>query len=226
MKKNRKSKKTVAIILSIAILGLSLGFAAFSNELRIESSADVNLENNLKVYFSSLENSQSTAVGENNIYLSETYLGFSAATPIIDNSVPGAPLLSNLKATFVRPGQSVRYSFFVHNASDYDIQLTSIEFGTKKCTAKTGTDQNLVNNACDEIDLSVEIGSDTNVVTRTQNTATSSTVTNHFLTAEEYEPIYIVLSYNELAGENTTVNGDFEVSFGDVKLTYSSAVSE
>ena len=51
MKKNRKSKKTVAIILSIAILGLSLGFAAFSNELRIESSAEVNLENNLKVYF-------------------------------------------------------------------------------------------------------------------------------------------------------------------------------
>lgn len=235
MERERRKKVIIVIALIVVVLGISLGFAAFSNNLTITAGTEVEPLNSLKVLFSSSNTSQEEIGG--NIELSllpngETtnYPGFTASTPVIDNSVVTSPKLSNLKATFIRPGESATYKLYIHNASSYDSQLTAIDFGTKSCVAKTGTSQTLVDEACDEIDISVTVGGGTGeptAVTKTQNTSSSNIVSGHVLAASQYETVTVTLSYNDLSSGagNTDLDGDFDVTFGDVTLTYTNASS-
>ena len=235
MEKDRGTKIIAVAALVVAVVGVSLGFAAFANDLTITPTAEVTPLNTLKVLFSSSSSSQTPTAG--NVasevisgQLSETYSGFSATSASISNATVTAPTLTNLKATFVRPGESVTYTLYIHNDSTYDAQLTAIAFGNKTCTAKTGTNQTLVDAACNEIDISVTVGGETGeptAATKTQNTSQSATVSGHVLGTGEYETVKVTLSYADLSSGagNTDLNGDFDVTFGDVTLTYSSAVS-
>ena len=236
MERQRGVKMVVVIVLAVVILGMSLGFAAFSNVLTITPTAETQILNTMKVLFSSSKTVQEE-VGANieiNYFPSEEisiYPNFTASIPVISNSITNAPMLSGLKATFVRPGESVSYKLYIHNESSYDVSLTAITFGNKSCVAKTGTSQNLVDDACDEIDISVTVGGGIEepiAVTKTQNTSSDYSVTGHVLSAGEYETVTIVLSYDDLSSGpgNTNLNGDFDVTFGNVTLTYSSIVSD
>ena len=228
MERDRGAKIIAATALVFAIVGVSIGFAAFSNDLTITSEAEVTPVNSLRVYFSSSDSTLETNGGNIEIsYLpvEETtdYPNFKASTPVISNDIPTAPTLTNLKATFIRPGESVTYKLYVQNASSYDAQLSAITFGTKSCTAKSGTSQNLVDDACGEFDISVTVGGgsgEPTSITKTLNTSPSSSVSGHVLGAGEFETLQITLSYIS-SGSNTVLNGDFDVKFGDVTLTYS-----
>ena len=235
MERERRMKVIAVAVLVVAVVGLSLGFAAFSNVLTISPTAEVQPINSMKVLFSS-SNSSQEEIGTNIQiqYLpgGETtlYPNFTASIPVISNAVVSAPTLSNLKATFIRPGESVTYTLYIHNDSTYDVSLSAIEFGNKTCSAKSGTSQTLVDAACDEIDISVTVGGGTNepiAVTKTQKNSSSPTVTGHVLGTGEYETVKVTLSYDDLSGGsgNTDLNGDFDVTFGDVTLTYVSTAS-
>ena len=91
---------TIAILL-IAIIGLSIGFAAFSNTLTIRSSADIHPDNNMRVVWST---STSSATAGNISPNNSSY----GTTANINSS--DLTLLENLHATFTAPGQSVTYS--------------------------------------------------------------------------------------------------------------------
>lgn len=233
MLRERRKKIIIIAVLMFAVVGISLGFAAFSNNLKISASSEVQPLNTLKVLFSSSNMVQEEVPGNIAITLApngETtnYPAFSASTPVISNEAVNSPVLSNLKATFVRPGESVSYLLYIHNASSYDAQLTSIVFGNKRCTAKTGTSQSLVDRACSEIDISVTVGGGTgepSAVSKSQNTSSNNAVSDHVLAAGEYETVLVRLSYADLSSGagNTDINGDFDVTFGDVTLTYTSA---
>lgn len=235
MERERGTKVIAVVALVVAVIGLSLGFAAFTNVLTITPTAEVQPLNSLRVLFSSSNSAQEeigTNIGIQYLPSGETttYPSFTASTPIISNTVATAPTLGNLKATFIRPGESVTYTLYIHNDSTYDASLTAIAFGNKSCNAKSGTNQTLVDAACDEIDISVTVGGGTNeptAVTKTQNTSSSSTVTGHVIGDGEYETVTVTLSYADLSSGagNTDLNGDFDVSFGNVTLTYTSAVS-
>lgn len=233
MERKRKDKIIVVCMLLVGVLGLALGFAAFSNNLTITSSSEVQPLNSLKVVFSN-SNMYQEELGENIettlLPGDETtlYPGFTASIPIIDNSVISAPKLTNVKATFVRPGESVTYKLYIHNISSYDAQLSAIGFGSKQCIAKTGTSQSLVDGACDEIDISVTVGGGSDeapAVTRTHSSNSNESIQNHILPSGEYETLEITLTYKNLSsnGGNTDVDGDFDVNFGDITLTYTSA---
>ncbi len=233
MERERGTKIIAVVALVVAIAGVSLGFAAFANNLTITPNAEVKPLNSLSVLFSSSNTTQEAI--DSNVSIVKlpanedaTYTDFTATTPRISNAVATAPTLENLKATFVRPGEKVTYTLYVHNESSYDAQLTAVAFGNKTCTAKTGTNQDLVDRACGEIDISVIVGGgsgEPTAVTKTQNTSSDSTVSGHVLAAGEYETLKVTLSYNDLSSGtgNTNVNGDFDVAFGNVTLTYSSA---
>lgn len=233
MEKERGTKVIAVVALVVAAIGVSLGFAAFSNDLTITPTAEVKPLNTLRVLFSSSNTAQEEIGSNIDIkYLpageNVTYPAFTATTPVISNAVISAPTLSNLKATFVRPGESIAYTLYIHNDSSYDAQLTAMAFGNKSCTAKSGTTQSIVDAACDEIDISVTVGGGTDeptAVTKTQNTSSSATVSGHILEAGAYETVTVTLSYEDLSSGagNTEVNGDFDVTFGNVTLTYSSA---
>ena len=208
MEKQRQTKVITIVALVVAVFGISLGFAAFSNILTISSSATVKPDaSSFSVLFSSSSTSQLTdpvtATGTNNA------TGEDAT--ISDTTISG------LKANFTAPGQSVTYTFYAHNVGSYIAYLRSINFNDGKSCAATSSDTtaSLVTAACDDISLSVTVGS---------TSATANTeVSNHSLAIDAYEQVVVTITY---ASNGDRADGPFDVTFGDVELEYSSADSD
>ena len=207
---DNKTYKIISIVaLILGVVGVTLGYAAFSSTLKIESSAEVVPNgSNFNVDFSS----SSSNVVEDDItpQLSANVSGFTATDAEINNT--SDPVISNLHATFTEPGQSVTYTFYAYNAGQYLAYLNSIIFtGNKTCTARTNTNQGLVDTACTGISLSV-------AVTGINATTTSLTsISNHTLAIGAADTITVVISYASNAGR---ADGDFDVTFPDITLTY------
>ena len=212
---NRAYKLLSIIALVIGVVGVTLGYAAFSNTLTIESSAEVTPDpTSFNVDFSSANN----AVQTNDIVATLTpnnVTGFTAEDATIDNSGASSASITNLHATFTEPGQSATYSFYAYNAGEYIAYLKSITFdGTKTCTPATGTDATMVSNACNGITLSVAVGSGATAVTTSQ-----ANITGHNLAISTAEPVVVTIDY---ASNAARADGDFDVTFPDIVLTYSS----
>ena len=208
MEKGRNSKIIAIVALCVGVVGLSLGFAAFSSVLTISSSAEVKPDaSTFNVDFSTVNNAATAGT------VTPTGNG-EAAT--IDNS--GDPTITGLKANFTEPGQTVVYEFFAYNAGEYEAFLNSIVFGevsegkTKVCTAKEGTSQALVNEACAGVTLTVEVGG-------VSATTSQPTISSHSLAAKNPEAVKVTIAYAE---GSARADGDFDVTFGDVTLTYGS----
>ena len=208
------SAKIIAIVsLCVAIVGLSIGFAAFSNNLTIKSNATVTPNaSDFDVNFSTSNTSELdgtvSGVGTNSA---------TAEDATIDNS--DSPTITGLKANFTEPGQKVTYSFYAHNAGKYAAYLNNVTYAnvsgktaTKVCTAGTGTDATMVEAACNGISVSVKVGNDT-------YTGSMDSITNHLLDLDDYEEVVVTIEY---ANGATRADGEFEVAFGDITLTYES----
>ena len=209
---DNKSYKIIAVVaLLLGVVGVTLGYAAFSSTLKISSSAEVKPDpNTFNVDFSS----SSSEVLANDITpsLNKTVTGFSATDATINNT--GDPIISNLKATFTEPGQTATYSFYAYNAGEYIAYLNSVVFsGTKTCTAKEGTTQALVDSACNGITLSVKVGSES------LTTTSIASISGHSLGIDASEQIVVTISY---APDSALADGDFDVALPDITLTYDS----
>ena len=209
--KERKYQIISVVALILGIIGVTIGYAAFSSVLTIQSSAEVTPDSSaFNVDFSSSSSAVQTSPITPTL---SPATGFTATNATIDNTTD--PVISNLHATFTEPGQSATYSFYAYNAGEYLAYLNSITFdGTKTCTAKTGTTQSLVNSACNGISLSVQVG------TEAATTASVASITGHTLATSTAEPVVVVISY---AAGSALADGDFDVAFPDVVLTYASA---
>ena len=213
MERDRSAKIIAIVALCVAIVGLSIGFAAFSSNLTISSSANVTPDpSSFDVNFSTSNTNESdgtvTGVGTNSA---------TAEDATINNSA--SPTITGLKANFTEPGQKVTYSFYAHNAGKYAAYLNSVtysnvsgETSTKVCTAGSGTDETMVALACNGISVSVKVGNET-------YTGSKSSIENHLLAIDAYEEVVVTIEY---ASDATRADGDFEVSFGDITLTYNS----
>lgn len=220
MEKHRSSKIVAISALVVALVGLSVGFAAFSNSLKISSSATVTPdEDTFNVDFSS----SNTALETNNIeaVVSDPKVVATAAT--IDNS--GDPTISNLSATFTNPGQTATYTFYATNIGQYIAYLKDIKYGsvlqtsnTKVCTAKTNangttTTESLMNAACNDIIVKVKVGAENETDTDVNN------IVNHSLGINAFEPVTVTIEYRT---NGAVADGVFSVAFGDITLDYSS----
>ena len=227
MEKDRRARVVAIAALLVGVVGLSLGFAAFTNTLTIKSSAEVTVDDDtFNVDFSKQSASvvDGTLAGTPNPATN----GPTAADATIDNSTAGAPKITGLKATFTEPGQKVTYSFYTKNAGALKAYLTNVNFANatggsanKVCTAKTGTDQTLVNSACNGITLKLTLGSED--FTATTARASFATATAHDLekngTSPDSEAVTVEIAY---AAGSAQADGDFDVAFGDITLNYSS----
>lgn len=224
--KDKKGRTIAIIAVVVAVLGLSLGFAAFSNTLTIKSSAEVNPDESIfNVDFSK----KSDSVDDSNItpVLNPTGVsGFTATDGVIDNSDSGNAVIKNLHAVFTKPGQKATYSFYTKNAGDLKAYLKSVTFSTvsgestiKKCVAKSGggATQSLVDRACNGISLTVTVGSEDFTSTKLRNEFTSATA--HDLVKDGSEEVKVVIEYKSGSDQ---ADGGFDVSFGDVILLYTS----
>ena len=234
MEKDRRARLMAIAALLVGVIGLSLGFAAFSNVLTIKSSAEVNVDANaLNVDFSS----QSASVVDGTVTPTLTPstgapAGFSGDNATIDNSAAGAPKIEGLHAVFTNPGQSVTYTFYTKNIGALKAYLTNVNFAevatgvTKQCTATAVTSpatpatDSLVQAACAGISLTMTLGSEP--FTATTARASFATATAHDLDVNASEQVTVVISY---AAGSAQADGDFDVTFGDITLNYSSVAS-
>ena len=215
MEKNRKIQIIAIVALVIGIVGLSIGFAAFSSVLNIQTSANVKPDSStLNVDFSSAEDK----VEITEIIPTATPDSLVTTNGVIDNS--GDPTISNLSATFIEPGQSVVYKFYAYNAGELNAYLKSIVFSNvtdqntiKICTAGQGTTDALVQKACDKISVKIKVGNEL------ETTTGKASITGHTLSKGNGELVTVTLEYE--AGADRA-DGDFTVSFGNITLNYSS----
>lgn len=216
MEKNRNAQVIAIVALVVAVLGLSVGFASFSNVLNIQASANVKPDSStLNVDFSSSIDSVTVA----EITPTATPNSIVTTNATIDNSAD--PTISNLSATFTEPGQSAVYKFYAYNAGELNAYLKSIVYAnvagsnaTKVCTAKEGTTDALVQKACENILVKVKVGNELETATG------KASITGHSLAKKTGEMVTVTLEY--AAGAERT-DGDFSVAFGNITLNYSSA---
>ena len=203
-----RSKKILTIIeLVVAVVGLSVGFAVFSSVLTISSEAQVNPNaSTFSVKFSKVSNE--VLDGEANLVYP---VGLNKNGALINNTTN--PTITGLKAEFTAPGESVVYKFYVRNEGEYLAYLNSIEIGSKSCTPGIGTNTSLVSDACEDINVSVKVGSMKEV------TSTQKDITGQTLAVNSYQEVIVTIAYAE---NGARADGPFSVKLGDVYLTYSS----
>ena len=219
-----KNKGITIAALIVAVIGLSIGFAAFSNTLTIRSTATVTPDaSTMRVVFS--KESGSEVAGNPNTVSSNNSTYGDPGT--IDNSTQGNSILKDLHAKFTAPGQSVKYNLYVVNVGSINGQITGVTFNNaqgvstyKKCTAVTKQDttqiatDSLVQSACNGINITVKVG---------QITATPQNpdLTYQLINVRNYLPVEVTISYDYGAAY---VDGDMDVVFGDIQINVSSAV--
>ncbi len=216
---SRKPRIIFIIILVIGIIGLSIGFSAYSKVLNIQNiQATVTGDpSKFKVVFSSSSTTVTGGTITASQYGSTTFASFSQAT--INNSNPNSPQITGLKGTFTVSKSAGQYVFYVFNEGSYKAYLKKITFGSKKCTPKQGTSSDLVSEACKNMSLEVQIGSDSTWYKNTAN------ITNHPLEKGTSEIIRVWMAYDYYTDTPHVTDGDFDVEFGDITLTYSSSDS-
>lgn len=203
MVQSRSTKIIAVVALVVAVIGLSIGYAAFATTLTISSAAHVSPGNNMDVVFQ-------TTAGEENTTVAGVLAGPGAGT---DSNFKADPLTINeqtatgIKAYFTEAGQSVTYTFKVTNKTENAAYLNSVVINPtpSSCTAETGTTQALVDKDCDNVTLSVKVGSTLfDASAQPKTTLTTS------------EPVVVTVTF---AGADNA-DGDFSVAFDDIKLIY------
>lgn len=213
MERNRETRIVAIAALIVAVLGLSVGFAAFSSTLTISSSATVTTDPaNFVVGFSSSNTSDATDA----IIPTVTPAGLVASSATITNGSESK--LTGIHVDFTQPGQEATYTFYVHNKSSLNAFLKSVIFenvenetSPKVCTAIGTTTPALVSQACEGVSLGVNVGG-------TLFTGSQSTVSGHNLPASLYEEVDVTVKY---AANASIPDGSFTVAFGDLVLNYS-----
>lgn len=218
MKGLRQGKQIVTItLLIIAVIGLSVGFAAFSNTLTIRGTADLNPnESNFRLVFANNTNVNSLDTTSPVAPLNQSTLGGNGR---IDNN--GSPKIRGLTANFTQPGQSVSYRVYIVNTGKYTAYLTNLVFNSpggsfNACTPLGNTSSSLVATACSDIYVTVQIGNQT---FRSDGVNLEQTISNMSLAPGQNHQVTITITYTD-SGNYT--DGDFRVTFGDIYIQYRS----
>lgn len=209
MEKDRSAKIIAIVALVIAITGLSLGFASFSQNLTIKASADVKPEDDkFKVRFSTTQDSVIT--GELSGEVTPSGSGIAENATLSDTKI------EDIKATFSKDGGVITYNFYVRNDGEMDAFLKSVVFSNVKpvCTAvdSTNTNDSLVQAACDKVKISLTVDGHT-------YSATDNTISNVILSKQTGATVKVELKAESGA---TTVDGNYTVDFGSITLNYNS----
>lgn len=221
MKKDRHTKTMTIIVLFLACVGLTMGFLAFSTTFVVEPIAYVFPDgSDFKLVLYGYDYSKSRnpeKFDDLSINVSDPFRivgAKSAKQAKIDNSLFS---ISNLHATFTRPGQSVSYAFIVRNEGGCDAYLNNIKFDVvnnsnvkRQCISESNS--NLIVNACDDINLSVEIKG------KEYFDNDSLMNSNIMIKKGKFIEFFVHINYEQ---SNDRVDSELLVNFGDVLLNFS-----
>ena len=217
MERQRKRKFIIMITLMVVVSAMGLGFAAFSATLNISSSASVTP--NSSSFYLGFYPSNIPSLDDGTISPSTT--GGATGNNITVDA--GSTTITGLKANFTEPGQTIAYSFYVGNESEYDSYLRAINFlnvsgqsKNKVCTPGTGTTASLVDATCEAITMTVEVDG-------TIATDTKTNISGKSLAKGNYVQVTITITYDESGARS---DGPFNVEFGGISLDYSTVDRE
>ena len=168
MKKNKQTKVVAILALCLSVVGLTLGFAAFSNALTISSSAIVSPdESDFKLVLYGIPNAvREPEFDPENIDLS-LFTSKTAIGPFLSTHEDGTVgvldndnlAIKNITAKFEGPDEDpyIEYYFLLKNEGKYDAYINANDFQlpTPTCTAEEGTTNSLVQEACKSIRLAL-----------------------------------------------------------------------
>lgn len=223
---NRYSKYLAIIALVISVIGVSLGFAAYTNTVTIKARADVvggsapwpGAEPSID------PSNPTTGTVTPKKCTDDTYetctaapAGEASSATVTANGIEG------IDVHFTEPGQYYLYEFYAVNSSPYTSYLNSVSgIGTdptfnKTCTPATvGSSQaasaGVTEAVCEHIHISVMPGSDEFIEDDTN-------ISGHTVAANSNEKIQVRVFYDT----GYPSDGGIEVQFGDITLTYNSA---
>lgn len=236
MEKSRSIKVMSIIALVVAIVGMSLGFAAFSTTLNISSSAMVTPnEDDFSI--------EILGQDENEEFFSlNSSFGFAdngavASSAKITNGK--TPYIGDINIGFSEPGQTVTYSFMIKNTGKYMTYLKSgkiklldgmgdvIECSTSE---SSNVSKELMDAACDAIDIRLILIREPenpdsyfgNVSLRDVfsivGTDPSSFGSSFFIEPSGEMAMSLVVIYNS---NGARADGDFEVKLASCELEFS-----
>lgn len=236
MKKVRNSKIIAILALCVSVVGLTLGFAAFSNTLTISSSATVSPDaSDFKLvlyglpqrYFGDYD-IDSEIFRNVNAYTSTSHAGafglngvgdFEYATIDNDNLT-----LSNIKATFKEPNDGVNYIMVLKNEGKYDayIDVSEFVFPNHVCIPDEGTTPEYVDEICPDILFNINIGHYDNATGRIDWDITKYFDENGNILIPMNSHVYIsvVMVYDYIQGQ-ARADGGFSVKWEDAKINFS-----
>lgn len=240
MEKQKSSNVLSIVAICLSVIGLAIGFAAFSNNLVIDQNAVVAPDSaNFKVALSQASNSLLTGEDNKVVAVSSGYTGNNAAPTgegVITEYNNGSSSI-NISSNFTDIGQTLTYTFYGVNKGDYTAYLNSIAYSNGiTCTpsAVNGGTKNMVDIACGTIEMTVQAtstgGNNDTTTLQTYNKNTAATTFNpaaeHSLTATTgYDTIVVTVKYNGStnADENyAKADGSFDVKFGTITFNYAS----
>lgn len=199
---NRYSKYIAIIALLISVVGVSLGFAAFSNTVQIQAQADVRPDSS--AYRGGVLSTDPNDVEEGTVTPTTSGGATAEAADLTETGI------ENIMVHFTAPNQSATYSFYGINKSEFLAYLNEVNFGSKSCTPGTGTTASYVTEACNDIVMTIAIGSDS-------WTETDNDINGHTIDSQANEPITVTIEYLE---GGATADGDFDVDFGTSTIKY------
>ncbi len=233
MERERSGKVIAIATLLVGILGLSLGFAAFSTRLNIASVAEVDVDASVwKVGFSTVNSdiTSGTVSGQTN----STANGALGLTQFVISQATNATLNTT-------NGSKVEYDFFIVNDGDLDAYLNSVVMGTISCSYNSSATPRTTDEGHTSITAGTGSISDTDcrklfgatLTIGSSNYTDGQSVTSGFadtnkLAKPSGSPTYVAakltIAYknDSLATVTDAPNGDFTVSLSDSVVTYGS----
>lgn len=125
MEKERGAKVIAIVALLIAVVGLTVGYAAYSSTLTINGTANVDPAS-WKVNFD-YKNETTSLTGTTTGHATET-----TAPTLADTTISG------FDVTLKAPGDSVTYNFLIKNSGTLNAELANFTMGTLTCAPNEG----------------------------------------------------------------------------------------
>ncbi len=187
-----KDKKLVFGILAllVSIVAVSISYAAFTQSLNINGTANVTASN-WSVHFANLTNGVRSGTAS------------EVVAPTIKASRTD---IGDYSVKFFTPGDSITYTFDVVNDGDYDAKISVLTKGTPTCN---GTDPTSNTNVCANLEYTL---------TYTNNGATVSQ--NDPLRKDQTRNMTLVLKYKSTINQNELPSAEVTVSNLGITIQY------
>jgi hypothetical protein len=229
MERNKQSKIIAIVALCVAVVGLTVGFAAFSNILTIQSSATVTPDKSdfkMTIYgvedISEFNVAQFSPVTSTTMSQPKLIQNATATNASIDNSTL---TIKNMDVNFIKPYDQTYYFFKIVNEGKYTAYITRDMLNSiyniqssKTCTADVGTSEDMVQKACSD-GIEIYLGAGSSFDGEWWDSQNEDSTYLEYFTIPVCE--YFELEYGIFYHSGYVVDGNFDVNIPDLKLEFS-----